>query len=87
MYAKQIQAGSYEENHIFARQEIVFRVQTDNLDNQFIKDKFLISQCITVLQGLAKINDAMKIILKRDQGMQKCAQQKFRMKSLQNLLE
>lgn len=28
MYAKQIQAGSYEENHIFARQGIVFRVQT-----------------------------------------------------------
>ena len=39
------------------------------------------------LTGFAKINDAMKIILKRDQGMQKCAQQKFRMKSLQNLLE
>ena len=86
-YAKQIKAGSYEENHIFARQGIVFKVQTDNLDYQFVKDKFLISQYITVLQGFAKINDAIKIILKRDNEMQICAQQKFRIKSLQNLLE
>ena len=80
-------AGSYRENHICARQGIVFRVHRDNLDNQFVKDKFVISHFITILQGLSKIDDTLKIILKIDQGMQKSAQQKFRMKSLQNLLE
>ena len=68
---------------ICARQEIVLRTRRYNLDNPFVRD----SNFIAILKGFANMDDTLKNHLENGQ---KCAQRKFRMKSLlvlQNLFE
>ena len=68
---------------ICARQGIAPRTHKDNLDDPFVRD----SNFIAILKGFANMDDTLKNHLENGQ---KCAQRKFRMKSLlvlQNLFE
>ena len=71
---------------ICARQGIALRTHRGNLDDPFVRD----SNFIAVLRGFANMDDIFKNHFENGPKNAKCAQRKFRMKSLpalQNLFE